>query len=121
MSDPSSSAGHALRAALSAPAVVTMIVAQVTRVLDAAPLVSLVLSETVFVATAAIVARRVPTMGWGFVPAMWIGVALGALADALWLGGRLAELPALLFAAPALAAGFALARSWPRRGTELDQ
>jgi len=50
---------------------------------------------------------------------MWVGVALGALADALWLGGRLAELPALLgFAAPALVVGFAVARSWPRRATD---
>jgi hypothetical protein len=105
-----------LRAALSAPAVVTLLVSQALRLLAPSPLVALLLAEVAFVATALLIARRKPAMSWAFVPVMWLGVALGAGADALWLGGKLAELPALLgFAAPALAVGFALARSWPDR------
>lgn len=105
-----------LRAALSAPAVATLLVLQALRLLSPSPLVSLLLAEAVFVGAALLIARRQPAMSWAFVPVMWIGVALGAVADALWLGGTLAGLPALLgFAAPALAVGFALARSWPGR------
>ena len=119
MNGPVQPVGSAVRAALSAPAVVTMVVLQALRLLAPAPVLSLLLAEVAFVVTAAWVARANPAMTWTFVPVMWIGVALGALADALWLGGRLTELPALLgFAAPALVVGFVLARSWPRRPTD---
>ncbi len=119
MNRPVPSVGFPVRAALSAPAVVTMVVLQALRVLAPAPILSLLLAEVAFVVTAVLVARADPAMTWTFVPVMWIGVALGALADALWLGGRLTELPALLgFAAPALVVGFVLARSWPRRPTD---
>lgn len=119
MNRPVPSVGFPVRAALSAPAVVTMVVLQALRVLAPAPILSLLLAEVAFVVTAVLVARADPAMTWIFVPVMWIGVALGALADALWLGGRLTELPALLgFAAPALVVGFVLARSWPRRPTD---
>ncbi|MFM7625734.1 MAG: hypothetical protein ACKO7G_04560 [Gammaproteobacteria bacterium] len=119
MSAPTSAVQHPLRGALSAPAVVTMIVQQALRLLAPGPFLSLSLAEVAFVATAALLARRRPTMGWAFVPVMWVGVVLGALADALWLGGRLAELPALLgFAAPALVVGFASAQAWPRRAKD---
>ena len=119
MNRPVPSVGSSVRAALSAPAVVTMVVLQALRVLSPAPLLSLLLAEIAFVVTAAWVARADPAMTWTFVPVMWIGVSLGALADALWLGGRLTELPALLgFAAPALVVGFVLAQTWPRRPTD---
>lgn len=96
-----------------------MVVLQALRLLAPAPILSLLLAEVAFVVTAMWVARANTAMTWAFVPAMWIGVALGALADALWLGGRFAELPTLLgSAAPALVVGFVLARSWPRRTTD---
>jgi hypothetical protein len=96
-----------------------MVVLQALRLLAPGPVVSLVLAEAAFVVTALLVARANPAMTWALVPMMWVGAALGAAADALWLGGRLAELPALLgFAAPALVVGFVLARSWPHRPTD---
>lgn len=105
-----------LRVALSAPAITTLALLQLLRLAAPGPLVSFLCLEAAFVATAAVAARRVPGLSWGHVPAMWLGVALGAIADALWLGGGLAGLPVLLgAAAPALAVGFALAQSWPRR------
>jgi hypothetical protein len=116
---PGPTVRHPLRAALSAPAVATMILLQALRLLTPGPVLSFLLAEVAFVVTALLVARANPAMGWAFVPVMWTGVALGAAADALWLGGRLAELPALLgFAAPALVIGFVVARSWPRRTTD---
>ena len=119
MNGPTPIVRHPLRAALSAPAVITMIVLQALRLLTPGPVISLLLAEIAFVVTAATVARANPALTWSFVPVMWIGVALGALADALWLGGRLTELPALLgFAAPALVVGFVLAQAWPRRPTD---
>lgn len=119
MSVESPIVGHPLRTALSAPAVVTMLTLQALRVSTPSAMLSLVLIEAVCVLTALLIARRRPGMSWAFVPVMWAGVALGAIADALWLGGRLTELPALLgFAAPALVVGFALARSWPRRSVD---
>lgn len=119
MNGPVPPVRHPLRGALSAPAVITMIVLQALRLLTPGPVASLLLAEVAFVVTAASVARANPAMTWTFVPVMWIGVALGALADALWLGGRLTELPALLgFAAPALVVGFVLAQAWPRRPTD---
>jgi hypothetical protein len=111
-------AARALRAALSAPAIVTLVALQALRLFEPGPLASFLLLEGSFLMTAVTLARRVPGVAWAHVPAMWAGVALGALADVWWLGGRAAELPALLgFAAPSLAAGFALADSWPRRGS----
>ena len=116
MNGPEPTVRHPVRAALSAPAVVTMVVLQALRLLAPGPVVSLVLAEVAFVVTALLVARAHPAMTWAFVPLMWTGAALGAVADALWLGGRLAGLPALLgSAAPAFVVGFVLARSWPRR------
>ena len=110
-------AAAALRPALSAPAIVTLLVLQALRLVEPGPLASFLLFEGSFLVTAAMLARRVPGIAWAHVPAMWVGVVLGALADLWWLGGRSSELPALLgFAAPTLAAGFALAKSWPRRG-----
>lgn len=108
----------ALRAALSAPAIVTLLALQALRLLEPGPLASFLMLEGSFLLTAATLSRRVPGITWAHVPAMWAGVALGALADVAWLGGRGAELPALLgFAAPSLAAGFAMAQSWPHRGS----
>lgn len=106
----------ALRAALSGPAIATLLALQALRLLQPGPLASFLLLEGAFLMTAAILSRRIPGIAWAHVPAMWAGVALGALADVWWLGGRGAELPGLLgFAAPALAAGFAMAQAWPRR------
>lgn len=113
---PPAPAASLLRAALSAPAIATLLLSQAERLLAPAPLTAWLLLEAGFAATAFVLARRRPQMGWALVPAMWVGVSLGASADALWLGGSVAELPALLgAAAPALVAGFAVARSWPPR------
>lgn len=105
-----------LRAALSAPAIAALLLSQAERLLAPGPLAAWLALEAGFAATAFVLARRWPRMAWSYVPAMWAGVALGALADALWLGGDAAQLPALLgAAAPALVAGFAVARSLPPR------
>jgi hypothetical protein len=111
-----SAAGFPLRAALSVPAIVALVVQQAGRLGSMPSLLWWVLFEAGFVAAAFSVARRAPEASWAWVPVLWSGAALGAVVDALLLGGRVdAVLPMAGFAALPLIAGFALARALPSR------
>jgi hypothetical protein len=106
-----------LRAALSAPAVIVLVLQQVGRLASPSPIVWFLIFELAFISVAWIVARRSPQATWSWVPVMWGGVALGAVVDAVLLGGpKDGVLPLVGLAAPAIAIGFAGARAWPRRG-----
>jgi hypothetical protein len=110
-------ASYPLRAALSVPAIVALLVQQVGRLWSPPVLLWLVFFEIAFVAAAFIVARRSPQASWAWVPVMWAGAGLGGLIDAFLLGGpKDGTLPLMGLAAPALAIGFALARAFPARG-----
>jgi hypothetical protein len=110
-------ASYPLRAALSVPAVITLLVQQAGRLWSPPALLWLLFFEVTFVAAAFFVARRSPGASWAWVPVMWVGVGLGALVDAWLLGGpKDGTLPLVGLAAPALAVGFALARAFPSRG-----
>ena len=106
-----------LRAALSAPAVIVLVLQQVGRFASPSPILWFLIFELAFISVACIVARRSPQATWSWVPVMWGGVALGAVVDAVLLGGpKDGVLPLVGLAAPAIAIGFAGARAWPRRG-----
>ena len=106
-----------LRAALSAPAVIVLVLQQVGRFASPSPILWFLIFELAFISVAWIVARRSPQATWSWVPVMWGGVALGAVVDAVLLGGpKDGVLPLVGLAAPAIAIGFAGARAWPRRG-----
>ena len=106
-----------LRAALSAPAVIVLVLQQVGRFASPSPILWFLIFELAFVSVAWIVARRSPQATWSWVPVMWGGVALGAVVDAVLLGGpKDGVLPLVGLEAPAIAIGFAGARAWPRRG-----
>ena len=106
-----------LRAALSAPAVIVLVLQQVGRLASPSPILWFLSFELAFISVAWIVARRSPQATWSWVPVMWGGVALGAVVDAVLLGGpKDGVLPLVGLAAPAIAIGFAGARAWPRRG-----
>jgi hypothetical protein len=106
-----------LRAALSAPAVIVLVLQQVGRLASPSPILWFLSFELAFISVAWIVARRSPQATWSWVPVMWGGVALGAVVDAVLLGGpKDGVLPLVGLAAPAIAIGFAGARACPRRG-----
>jgi hypothetical protein len=106
-----------LRAALSAPAVIVLVLQQMGRLASPSPILWFLSFELAFISVAWIVARRSPQATWSWVPVMWGGVALGAVVDAVLLGGpKDGVLPLVGLAAPAIAIGFAGARAWPRRG-----
>ena len=106
-----------LRAALSAPAVIVLVLQQVGRFASPSPILWFLIFELAFISVAWIVARRSPQATWSWVPVMWGGVALGAVVDAVLLGGpKDGVLPLVGLAAPAIAIGFAGARACPRRG-----
>lgn len=105
-----------LRAALSVPAIVALLLQQIGRVASPPMLLWWVLFELAFVAAAFSVARRSPEASWAWVPVLWLGAALGAAVDALLLDGRPSGiLPLVSFAAPALVVGFVLARAFPKQ------
>lgn len=109
-------AAFPLRAALSVPAIVALVLQQVGRFASPSPLLWFALFEIAFVSAAFLVARRSPQASWAWVPVMWAGAGIGALVDAWVLGGpKDGVLPLMGLAAPALAIGFALARSVPQR------
>ena len=104
-----------LRVALSAPAIVVLALQQVGRVASPSPILWFLMFELAFISAAWIVARRSPQATWAWVPVMWGGVALGAVVDAVLLGGpKDGVLPLVGIAAPAIASdsrGGALGRA----------